>query len=79
MGPPPPNHLLWAILSTLCCCWPLGIVSIVFAAQVNSKWAMGDAWGAQQSSKRAQQYAMWSAITAIVIGIFYVVASNSIY
>ena len=36
-----PNHLVWAILSTLFCCLPLGIVSIVFAAQVNGKLAAG--------------------------------------
>jgi hypothetical protein len=27
-----PNHLVWAILATLFCCLPLGIVSIVYAA-----------------------------------------------
>ena len=26
-----PSNLVWAILSTLCCCLPLGIVSIVYA------------------------------------------------
>ena len=41
-----PNHLVWAILSTLFCCLPLGIVSIVFAAQVNGKLAAGDVAGA---------------------------------
>ena len=39
MGAPPPNNLVWAILSTLFCCLPLGIVSIVYAAQVNGKYA----------------------------------------
>ena len=36
-GPPPyvPNHLVWAILVTIFCCLPFGIVSIVYAAQVN--------------------------------------------
>ena len=29
---PPPNYLVWAILSTLFCCLPLGIASIVFLA-----------------------------------------------
>ena len=33
--PCPPNYLVWAILSTLCCCQPLGIVAIIFAANVN--------------------------------------------
>ena len=40
---PPPNYLVWAILSTVLCCLPLGVASIVYAAQVNSKWYAGDA------------------------------------
>ena len=38
-----PNYLVQAILTTLFCCLPLGIVSIVFATQVNSKLSVGDA------------------------------------
>ncbi|SDP44784.1 Interferon-induced transmembrane protein [Pedococcus dokdonensis] len=72
-GTPPPNYLVWAILSTLFCCLPLGVVSIVFAAQVNSKWASGDAAGALDSSKKAKNFAMWSAIAGVVVGILYVV------
>src|SRR6476469_5852399 len=66
-GAPPPNYLVWAILTTLFCCLPLGIVSIVFAAQVNSKFAAGDVAGAQESSNKAKQFAMWSAIAGVVI------------
>ena len=40
-SPAPDNNLVWAILSTLFCCLPLGIVSIVKAASVNSLWAQG--------------------------------------
>jgi len=83
-GAPPPNHLVWAILTTLFCCLPFGIVSIVFAAQVNSKWAAGDVAGAHESSQKARRWAMVSAIVGIVvIGLYLVVvligglASNS--
>jgi hypothetical protein len=65
-GPPPPNHLVWAILSTLFCCLPLGIVSIVFAAQVNSKHAVGDMAGALDSSRKAKNFAIWSAVATLV-------------
>jgi len=61
-GPPPPNYLVWAIISTILCCLPLGVVSIVFAAQVNSKWQVGDVAGAQDSSRKAKQFALWSTI-----------------
>lgn len=71
VGTPPPNYLVWAILSTLFCCLPLGVASIVFAAQVNSKWAMGDYAGAQDSSQKAKKFAIWSAIAGVVVGVLY--------
>lgn len=73
MGPPPQNYLVYAILTTIFCCMPLGIASIVFAAQVNSRWAAGDAWGAQSASKRAQQFAMWSALTTVALAALYII------
>lgn len=71
-GPPPPNYLVWAILSTIFCCLPLGVVSIVFAAQVNSKWASGDVAGAQDSSTKAKQFALWSALASVIVIVLYV-------
>jgi hypothetical protein len=66
-GTPPPNYLVWAILTLIFCCWPLSIASIVFAAQVNGKYAAGDLAGAQESSRKAKQFALWSAIAACVL------------
>ena len=66
-GTPPPNYLVWAILTLIFCCWPLSIASIVFAAQVNGKYSAGDLAGAQESSRKAKQFALWSAIGACVI------------
>ena len=56
---PPPNYLVFAILTTIFCCQILGIVSIVFAAQVNSRWNSGDIQGALDASKNAK---LWSWI-----------------
>ena len=55
-----PNYLVQAILVTIFCCVPLGIVSIVFAAQVNGKLAAGDYAGAVETSNRAKMWAWWS-------------------
>lgn len=52
-----PNYLVWAILSTICCCLFTGIVSIVYAAQVNGKVAQGDFETAQQYSNNARTWA----------------------
>ena len=71
--PMPPSNLVWAILTTLFCCLPFGIVSIVYASQVNGFYVGGFYEEAQHSSKRAGQWAMWAAITGCLILIIYLV------
>jgi hypothetical protein len=48
------SYLVPAILSTLCCCLPCGIVAIFYASQVSSKWSAGDDAGAKAAAKNAQ-------------------------
>ena len=52
-----PNYLVPAIISAVCC-FPLGIISIVFAAQVNGKVASGDIAGAMNASKMAKIFSI---------------------
>lgn len=80
LPPPPggyqeyvPNHLVWAILSTLFCCLPLGIVSIVYASQVDGKRAAGDIAGAREASGKAKFWAMLSAGLALIPILLYLV------
>jgi predicted secreted protein len=73
MSSPPPNYLVWAILSTIFCCLPLGIASIVFAAQVNGKWQAGDVAGAQESSAKAKKFAIWAAVAGIIFSVLYLI------
>ena len=54
------NHLVWAILATIFCCLPFGIVSIVYAAQVNGLVASGNINAASQASENAKMWA-WIA------------------
>ena len=67
---PPPNYLVWAILTTIFCCLPFGIISIIFAAQVNSKWIAGDYEGARNSSKNAK---LWAWVSAGIGFVFVVI------
>jgi hypothetical protein len=51
-----PNYLIPAILATVFCCLPVGVASIIFAAQVNGKLATGDTAGAAEASKKAKMF-----------------------
>ena len=78
MPPPPPtdmpanvpNYLVPAIIS-LFCCWPLAIVAIIFAAQVNGKVAAGDIAGAVDASKKAKLFSFISIGIGLAIGVIY--------
>ena len=58
MGEKPKNYLVESILVTLCCCLPLGIAGIVFAAQVDSKWNSGDRAGAIATADNAKKFTL---------------------
>jgi len=71
MRPPKPNNnLVGAILVTLFCCWPLGIPSIVFAAQVDGKYNKGDYTGAEESAKKSRTFMWWSLGLGIAVIVF---------
>lgn len=65
------NHLAKAIIVTILCCLPFGIVAIVNAASVNDKIRAGDIEGAMASSKKANTWANWSIVAGAVFGVIY--------
>jgi hypothetical protein len=74
-GPQPPTYLVGAILTTLFCCLPAGIVSIVYAAQVSSKYNVGDIYGAIEASKKARTWMIVSIVASLVlVGLWIVLA-----
>ena len=61
--PMPPTHLAWAIVTTLLCCIPLGIVAVFYSGKVSSRYYAGDYEGARRASNTA---AIWVMVTVVV-------------
>lgn len=64
--PAVPNYLVHAIVLSFCCCLPLGVVAIIYAAQVNSKLASGDITAAIAASRRARTWC-WVAFAGGIL------------
>lgn len=72
----PNSYMVWAILSTVVCCVPFGIVSIVYANKVDSLWNAGKMTEAQQASDKARTWMIVSvacgavaAVSAFFVGL----------
>lgn len=57
----PENYLVWAILSTVLCCLPLGIVAILKSNNVNTFWATSQHEEAMKASEEAKKWVMIAA------------------
>jgi hypothetical protein len=73
VGPAPNNNLVWAILTTIFCCLPLGIVAIVKAAQVNNLWMQGQYDAARKSAEDAKKWSIWAAVLGVAGAILYLI------
>lgn len=69
----PDSNLVWGILTTLFCCLPFGIVSIVYAAKVDSLWYSGLYQEAYSASRTARNWALAAAITSLAVVVIYIV------
>lgn len=82
-GPFSENWLVEAILVTILCCLPFGIVGIIFAAQVNNKQQAGDMEGAEKSRKEAAKWTkigFWVGIAWIIlVCLFYFVLGVTLF
>jgi len=67
----PKNYLVESILVTIFCCLPLGVVGIVFASQVSTKYVAGDYAGAEESSKQAKKFMIWGIIAWVILIVAY--------
>jgi hypothetical protein len=72
-GPPPENHLVWAILTTVMCCMPLGIIAIIKSNKVAQLWYQGRHAEAQKAADDAKKFSIWSAASIGVIVLLYLI------
>ena len=71
--PEPDNHLVWAILCTVLCCLPVGIVSLVYSNKVSGLWSQGRWAEAQAAADNAKKWAIIGAIVGAVFAVIIVV------
>lgn len=64
--PRPNNHLAFAIIMTVLCCVPFGIVAIVKACKVNSLYDQGLVYEAYDMADSAKKYCIISLIFGLV-------------
>ncbi len=76
--PCPPSNLVWAIVSTILCCLPTGIVAIVYACKVDNLYLMGDYQGAVEASNKARNWALGGLIASIVFYFVYILVLFSV-
>ncbi|NMH86079.1 CD225/dispanin family protein [Flavivirga algicola] len=71
--PPRPNsYLALAIISTIMCCLPTGIVSIIYATKVNSNYEDGKYEEANSASKNAKIWGLVSIGIALFGWLIYI-------
>lgn len=69
----PDNYLVWAILSTILCCIPFGIVAIVYSTKVDNLWMMGNYQEAKANSDKAKMWSMIAAGSCITFVALYII------
>ena len=65
-------YMVFAIITTLLCCLPLGIAAIVYASKIGSLQKAGDYAGAQEAAKKARLFTILSAVIGLVASIIYI-------
>ncbi len=68
---PPKTYLLESILTTIFCCWPLGIPSIIYASRVEKKFYAGDHRGAEEDSANARKWMIINLVACVALWIIY--------
>lgn len=68
----PNNYLALSIITTVMCCMPLGIVSIIKSTKVDGLYHEGKYQEAEETSKSAKNWAMAGIISTVVFTVLYI-------
>lgn len=71
--PKPNNHMMMAVLTTVFCCLPLGVVGIVYASKVDGLYYAGDYAGATNAANSARRWSLIGIVSSIVVSIIYMI------
>ena len=70
----PNNHMALAILTTICCCLPLGIVAIVKASSVDSLYVAKQYTAAMAAANEAKKWCYAGIFISLIIWGIYILA-----
>lgn len=81
---PPPSYLGSAILCTILCFLPFGIVAVVKAASVNSLWVRGRVDEARQASRSARRWCLlaalvWPGLLIVMAAVFILIGFARVF
>lgn len=69
--PKPNNNLVWGIITTIICCLPLGIASIIYASKVDTLYNQGKYQEAEVEANKARKWAVYSLVAAVAFWFIY--------
>lgn len=73
----PDNNLVLAIVCTVCCCLPLGIVAIIKASKVNGLYLAGQYEAAEHEAQEAKKWSLIGIVVGIIVDIIYVLVNGA--
>ena len=77
IAPMPESNMIWAVLATLFCAWPLGIVAIVKASRVANLWYNGHYGQARDAAESAKKWSIASAAVGVFLLIILLILAAS--
>lgn len=63
------DYLVWAILTTIFCCLPFGIVAIVYAVKANSAYDFGNYCEHVKNADKAKSWMIWGVALGILLSL----------